>query len=226
MYLLLRPCEFFDPGGHFPDRRMLSSLLGGSAYYVLSGFWLCFTTYLFLRRDRTAALLYFVYFLATWIWAFFEVGGFKGWLLLPRVNVVSGMMIVMALPVVLRQVDGNAAHSKKSTTDAAFGRVNQLLGRFCRLGRIFKRRASPSSCLDHSALRFRPSMKSSRASELQYLRPKPRLSCRRGRIWGLASFRMHAGCDAIFAPATNYNSECRPAEENLEIQGAGTRSKE
>jgi len=103
-------------------------VLGGSAYYVLSGFWLCFTTYLFLRRDRTAALLYFVYFLATWIWAFFEVGGFKGWLLLPRVNVVSGMMIVMALPVVLRQLDGNAAHWTKFTTDAAFGRVNQLLG--------------------------------------------------------------------------------------------------
>jgi membrane-bound PQQ-dependent dehydrogenase (glucose/quinate/shikimate family) len=78
--------------------------LGGSAYYVLSGLWLGLISYFFLRRRRISVLLLFVYFLVTWAWAIIEVGGLSGWLLLPRVNVVSGMMIISSLPIVLGQL--------------------------------------------------------------------------------------------------------------------------
>jgi quinoprotein glucose dehydrogenase len=80
-------------------------VLGGSAYYAVSGLWLGVTGYFFLRRRRLSVLLLFANFLATWAWAVVEAGGLSGWLLLPRVNVVSGMMLVASLPIVLDQLN-------------------------------------------------------------------------------------------------------------------------
>jgi quinoprotein glucose dehydrogenase len=74
--------------------------LGGSPYYVLAGAGFIATAVLLWRGNELAVRVYGVVFVATLIWAVWEVG-FDGWALLPRLvaPTVALLLIVAALPV-------------------------------------------------------------------------------------------------------------------------------
>ena len=61
--------------------------LGGSSYYLIAGLAYLVLTVLFLLRKRLGITLSVAIFLATCAWAFYEVGQFSYWELLPRLVV-------------------------------------------------------------------------------------------------------------------------------------------
>jgi quinoprotein glucose dehydrogenase len=70
--------------------------LGGSAYYVVAGFALIASAILLWRDRRSGALLFGLTWLGTLIWALWEAG-LDGWALLPRLLLLTGMGVALAL---------------------------------------------------------------------------------------------------------------------------------
>ena len=77
--------------------------LGGSAYYLLAGIGLLLSGVLLLRLRPAGAWLYVLVFLATLVWAFWEVG-MNAWALVPRVVAPAVLLVLVlaALPVLDR----------------------------------------------------------------------------------------------------------------------------
>lgn len=75
--------------------------LGGSLYYALAGGAMVVSAALLWRGRRTGALIYGIMFLATFIWAFDEVG-IDGWALLPRLGLLAVLGLWMLTPWVRR----------------------------------------------------------------------------------------------------------------------------
>ena len=72
---------------------------GGSWFYLLSGLVLIASAVQLARKRRSAIVLAAVLFAATWIWALAEVG-LDGWALLPRVNFITVLLPLYALPAI------------------------------------------------------------------------------------------------------------------------------
>lgn len=70
--------------------------LGGSSYYLIAGLAYLVLTVLFLLRKRLGITLSVAIFLATCAWAFYEVGQFSYWELLPRL-VVPAIILTLSL---------------------------------------------------------------------------------------------------------------------------------
>ena len=77
--------------------------LGGSWYYLLAGIGLIISGWLFCIRRYEAICVYGVVFLATIIWAIYEVG-FDGWKLMPRLFTPALLGIWMCLPIVTNRL--------------------------------------------------------------------------------------------------------------------------
>ena len=75
--------------------------LGGSPYYVLAGLGLLVSGGLLVRRRALGAWIYVGVFVATVLWALWEVG-LNGWALVPRVIAPTVLLVLVlsALPVV------------------------------------------------------------------------------------------------------------------------------
>jgi len=78
--------------------------LGGSFYYLLAGLGLVVSGVLLLGDRPAGAWLYLLVFLATLLWAFWEVG-LDGWALVPRVvgPAVLAVLVLLFIPVVRRR---------------------------------------------------------------------------------------------------------------------------
>ena len=72
------------------------SALGGSSYYLLAGLAYLVLAALFVLRKPISIALSVVIFLATCMWAFYEVGQFSYWELLPRL-VVPAIILTLSL---------------------------------------------------------------------------------------------------------------------------------
>ena len=102
----------------FPKPRLLSLVIGligtgltpmgvmlaaagGSFYYLPAALILLVVAVLLWRGDSRAARLYGLFLLATWLWAFYEVG-LDAWALLPRVGLFTVLGLWFLLPRVRR----------------------------------------------------------------------------------------------------------------------------
>lgn len=85
--VLLAVGLFFAAGGG----KLVS--LGGSAYFLVAGVIIILSAIQFLRRKSSAVPIYFVVFLGTLIWSFFD-GGYEFWPLVSRLMVPSGLMLL------------------------------------------------------------------------------------------------------------------------------------
>lgn len=70
--------------------------LGGSSYYLIAGLAYLLLAVLFFLRKRIGISLSVAIFLATCVWAFYEVGQFSYWQLLPRL-VVPAIILTLSL---------------------------------------------------------------------------------------------------------------------------------
>ena len=70
--------------------------LGGSSYYLIAGLAYLLLAVLFLLRKRIGISLSVAIFLATCVWAFYEVGQFSYWELLPRLVVPHWTLLLPA----------------------------------------------------------------------------------------------------------------------------------
>ena len=70
--------------------------LGGSSYYLIAGLAYLLLAVLFFLRKRIGISLSVATFLATCVWAFYEVGQFSYWQLLPRL-VVPAIILTLSL---------------------------------------------------------------------------------------------------------------------------------
>lgn len=85
------------------------ALQGGSVFFAFSGALLLLSGLQLFRRRDSAIHLAGLNFVATWIWAVAEVG-FDGWAILPRVNFITVLLPLYALPLIrdrLRTDGGN-----------------------------------------------------------------------------------------------------------------------
>ena len=84
--------------------------LGGSFYYLLAGLGLLVSGVLLLGDRPSGAWLYILVFLATVIWALWEVG-LDGWALVPRLvgPAVLAVIVLLFIPVVRRRAAVNGA---------------------------------------------------------------------------------------------------------------------
>lgn len=82
---------------------VMLALSGGSVFYAFSGALLIASAVQLLRRKISAVHITAFNFLATWVWAFFEVG-LDGWALLPRVNFISVLLLLYALPPIFSRL--------------------------------------------------------------------------------------------------------------------------
>ena len=85
--------------------------LGGSAYYLLTGAGCLVSGLLICRGRRLGAWIYLGVFLATLLWAFWEVGA-DFWQLLPRVGGPLAVAIYVLMPWVQRALDSGAPRSR------------------------------------------------------------------------------------------------------------------
>ncbi|HLW28799.1 MAG TPA: glycerol dehydrogenase [Kiloniellales bacterium] len=78
--------------------------LGGSLYYLLAGLGLVISGILMLGDRMAGAWLYLLVFVATVIWALWEVG-LDGWGLVPRVvgPLVLAIVVLLFMPVLRRR---------------------------------------------------------------------------------------------------------------------------
>ncbi|WP_082483549.1 membrane-bound PQQ-dependent dehydrogenase, glucose/quinate/shikimate family [Rubellimicrobium mesophilum] len=78
--------------------------LGGSWYYLLAGLGLILSGALLLMLRMTGVWAYLLVYVATWAWAIWEVGGWDGWPLVPRVvaPTVLLILVLLAIPVLSR----------------------------------------------------------------------------------------------------------------------------
>ena len=83
--------------------------LGGSWYYLLAGLGLVWSAWSLMQRDISGAWLFFGVFLATLIWAVWEVG-LNGWALVPRLlgPMLVLLLVILSIPVL------DAKHGKRS----------------------------------------------------------------------------------------------------------------
>jgi len=72
--------------------------LGGSPYYLLAGLGLLASGFFLFRRDLTGVWIYVAVWVATLIWAFWEVG-LNGWALLPRLFAPSVLLVLALLAI-------------------------------------------------------------------------------------------------------------------------------
>ncbi|PVM87682.1 membrane-bound PQQ-dependent dehydrogenase, glucose/quinate/shikimate family [Caulobacter radicis] len=80
------------------------AVLGGSPYYVLAGIGLLIAGVLVARLKPAGAIVYFVIFALTVVWALWETG-LDGWALVPRLvaPLVILLLVVLSLPVLTRR---------------------------------------------------------------------------------------------------------------------------
>lgn len=78
-------------------------LIGGSPYYLIAGVALIAAGWLTFRQQRSAAVLYALFLLSTWIWALWETGG-NGWALVPRVGLFTALGLAFLIPAVVRHI--------------------------------------------------------------------------------------------------------------------------
>jgi len=93
---------------------------GGSWFYLLSGLVLLASAVQLMRKRRSAIVLAALVFAATWIWALAEVG-LDGWALLPRVNFISVLLPLYALPCIagrLKPVRRNSLSGQRPSLPA------------------------------------------------------------------------------------------------------------
>lgn len=90
--------------------------LGGSDYYLPAGIGLIISGYLLVRRRIEGAILYLLIFLATIVWAWWEVGT-DGWALVPRV-VGPAVLLVLALAVSPTLVAGRSLSRQRFVAPA------------------------------------------------------------------------------------------------------------
>ncbi|CAI3792250.1 hypothetical protein GLGCALEP_00445 [Pseudomonas sp. MM221] len=83
--------------------------LGGSSYYLLAGLAYVVLAVLAFLRKKVSIVLSILIFLATCGWAFYEVGQFSYWQLLPRL-VVPAIILTLSLWVGLRYPIPRRAH--------------------------------------------------------------------------------------------------------------------
>ena len=76
-------------------------LLGGSAYYLITGVVLILSAILLWQGRRLGAWLYAAMLVGTILWAFAEVG-FDGWALVPRIVAPAILGLWLLLPHVRR----------------------------------------------------------------------------------------------------------------------------
>ncbi|MCW6528799.1 membrane-bound PQQ-dependent dehydrogenase, glucose/quinate/shikimate family [Sphingomonas sp. MMSM20] len=88
--------------------------LGGSLYYLLAGLAMIAAGILLSRSDRRGALIYALVWLATWLWAVWEVG-FDGLQLIPRVVAPTVLMILVAWPWLWRSATRPPARRMAAT---------------------------------------------------------------------------------------------------------------
>jgi len=72
--------------------------LGGSPYYLLAGLGLLASGFFLIRQDVTGVWIYVAVWVATLIWALWEVG-LNGWALLPRVFAPSVLLVLALLAI-------------------------------------------------------------------------------------------------------------------------------
>ena len=72
--------------------------LGGSPYYLLAGLGLLASGFFLFQRELTGVWIYVAVWVATLIWAFWEVG-LNGWALLPRLFAPSVLLILALLAI-------------------------------------------------------------------------------------------------------------------------------
>lgn len=72
--------------------------LGGSPYYVLAGIGLLLTAFFLFRTSMAAIAIYFVTWLGTLGWAFWEVG-FDWWAQLPRLLAPTIVLLLVAATI-------------------------------------------------------------------------------------------------------------------------------
>jgi membrane-bound PQQ-dependent dehydrogenase (glucose/quinate/shikimate family) len=102
--------------------------LGGSPYYLLSGSVLLVCALGLFRRDPRAAPLYGIFFVATVVWAFYEVGP-DPWALMPRLGMPATIGLWFLLPGVRRSLLQSTppALLQKNTTRLGIASIALLL---------------------------------------------------------------------------------------------------
>lgn len=92
--------------------------LGGSLYYLVAGLAMIAAGILLSRSDRRGALIYALVWLATWLWAVWEVG-FDGLELIPRVVAPTVLLILVAWPWLWRRATRPRARQMAATAAVA-----------------------------------------------------------------------------------------------------------
>lgn len=89
-------------------------ILGGSAYFLLTGFVILLSGIQFFRRKSSAVWLFLVVFIGTFVWAPFDAG-FDFWPLVSRLMLPTGLMMLAFLTwPTLRKREGKATLAKLS----------------------------------------------------------------------------------------------------------------
>jgi quinoprotein glucose dehydrogenase len=101
--------------------------LGGSWYYLLVGVGLLVVGALMLAGSPVGVWVYLAILVATWIWAFWEVGG-DGWALVPRVVAPSllGILALLCIPVLRRDIAPEGHRRDRIATSAVIIAISML----------------------------------------------------------------------------------------------------
>ena len=99
--------------------------LGGSGYYLVAGLAYLVSAILFFLKKRSGTPLSVAIFLATCVWALYEVGEFSYWELLPRVVVPA--VILMCSLWVGAALRGNSPRQQRAANWSGLGMFAALL---------------------------------------------------------------------------------------------------
>lgn len=122
------------------------AVLGGSAYYVLTGMAMLASGVLLIRRNMLGGWLYCAIFVLTVIWAFAEVGA-NNWALVPRV--VAPLVLLVATLLVMPTLSVRPNRWKLALGTSAAALVLTTIS-----GLIFARMADTGPVEDLPGLRF------------------------------------------------------------------------
>nr|WP_232493260.1 membrane-bound PQQ-dependent dehydrogenase, glucose/quinate/shikimate family [Novosphingobium kaempferiae] len=122
------------------------AVLGGSAYYVLTGMAMLASGVLLIRRNMLGGWLYCAIFVLTVIWAFAEVGA-NNWALVPRV--VAPLVLLVATLLVMPTLSVRPNRWKVALGTSAAALVLTTIS-----GLIFARMADTGPVEDPPGLRF------------------------------------------------------------------------
>lgn len=114
--------------------------LGGSSYYLLAGLAYVVLAVLAFLRKKLSIVLSILIFLATCAWAFYEVGQFSYWQLLPRL-VVPAIILTLSLWVGAALPD-TASGTRRAANRAGFAVFLALIATF--IAAFFPTAGSPT----------------------------------------------------------------------------------